>query len=112
MNLDIFGLAPIIQDVSKTIDFLHGRNLLLADYFCCGVTCSKVMDCSLSDKQIFQCNMCRKCYSICSNSFWSKSKLALNVLLAILFLFSEGLTVTECHRMLKNQTTIKGYTMV
>ena len=107
MEFDILGLRPIIQDVSKTITFLRGRNLLLADFICCQMPCSKVMDFSLSDKQIFQCKTCRRRYSIRTQSFWSKSKIALNILLAMLFFFAEGLTVTECKKMLKNQISMK-----
>ena len=104
---DIFNIGPIIQNVNTTVQFLRGRNLLLQDFFCCGITCSKVMDVSLSDKQIFQCNNCKHRYSIHTGSFWSKSKLALNVLLAILFFFAEGLNVTECKKMMKSKVSIK-----
>ena len=107
MDVDIFGIAAIIGDVSKTINFFRGRNLLLADYICCHVPCSKVMDCSLTDKQIFQCNSCKKRYSIRTGSFWSRSKIALNVLLAMLYFFSEGLKVSDCRKMLKNQVSEK-----
>ena len=64
MDLDIINFGPVLIDVTKSIEFLRGRNLLLNDYFCCGSMCSKVMDSSLNDKQIFQCNHCRRRYSI------------------------------------------------
>ena len=41
------------------------------------------------------------------HSFWFKSRLALNILLAILFLFAEGLTVSECKKMLKTHVSTK-----
>ena len=59
-DLDILQIAPIIQDVKQTITFMRGRNLLLQDYFCCQLPCSKVMDISLKDKEIFQCKTCSK----------------------------------------------------
>ena len=98
--MDIFELAPIIQDSNKTIEFMHGHNLLLQDYMCCHTQCSKVMDCSLTDKQIFQCNVCKKRFSIRTGSFWSGSKLALNILLSLLFFFAQGLTVSETKKMM------------
>ena len=92
-DLDIFDIAPLIENVSTTIQFMHVHNLLLQDYFCCNKHCSKMYDSSLTDKQIFQCNICHHRYSIRSGSFWSKSKLCLTVLLTMLFFFAQGLTI-------------------
>ena len=102
-NLDIFDVGILFQNVNLTIEFMRGRNLLLQDYLCCGSECSKVHDISLSDWQIFQCNTCHKRYSIRSRSFWSGSKLCLTVLLGIVFFFAQGLTVMECHKLLKRR---------
>ena len=106
-NFDILQIAPLIQDVKQTITFMRGRNLFLQDFFRCGSQCSKVMDISLTDREIFQCNFCHRRYSIRQGSFWFKSRLALNVLIAILYFFSEGLSVTQCKNMLKSQVSTK-----
>ena len=102
-NFDIFSIAPIIQDVKQTIVFMRGHNLLLQDYFCCNNMCSKVMDISLKDREIFQCNNCHRRFSIRTGSFWFKSRLQLNILLALLFFFAEGLNISTCKKMLKSQ---------
>ena len=98
-------MSPIIGSVPKTIEFLRGHNLLLQDFHCCGNTCSKVHDISLSDKQIFQCNYCKKRYSIRTQSFWSKSKLALNILLALLYFFAQDLNVTQTKKLLHSRVS-------
>ena len=79
MNLDIFDVAHSFQIVKECIQFLRG-NLLLSDLLCCNAIASKVMDVSLSDKEIFPCKTCRQPTSIRKGSFWSKSKLPLTVL--------------------------------
>ena len=96
MDLDIFDIAGLLNNVQNCIEFLRGRNLLLSDLHCCNQLCSKVMDISLSDRQIFQCKQCGKRTSIRKNSFWSKSKLPLTVLLATLFFFCQDISVSEC----------------
>ena len=106
-NLDIFDLAPVIGNVCICIEFLHGRNLLLNDLFCCGVQCSKVTDISISDKQIFQCNVCKKRQSIRTGSFWSKSKLPLITLVSILYFFAQDLTISQTHKLMKNHVSEK-----
>ena len=58
MNLDIFDVAHSFQIVKECIQFLRG-NLLLSDLLCCNAIASKVMDVSLSDKEIFQYKTCR-----------------------------------------------------
>ena len=108
MDLDILDLAGVFQNVSMCIGFLRGRNLLLADYFCCQQNCSKVMDVSLSDREIFQCKICAKRYSIRTGSFWSKSKVPLTVLVAVLFFFCQDLSVSETVKMLKKRISERG----
>ena len=95
MNLNILDIAPIISDISMCRGFLRGRNLLLSDYFCCNETCSKVMDCSLSDNEIFQCKICFRRFSIRTGSFWEKSKLPLTILVGLLYFFCNGSTIKE-----------------
>ena len=108
MDLDIFDVAGLFSNVHNCIDFLRGRNLLLGDLHCCNEICSKVMDISLSDKQIFQCKRCGKRTSIRKNSFWSKSKLPLTVLLALLYFFCQDITVSECEKLLKKRISKRG----
>ena len=102
---DIISMSPVFQSVTKSIEFLRGHNLLLQDFYCCNQVCSKVHDISLSDKQIFQCNLCKKRFSIRTQSFWFKSKLALNVLLALLYFFTQGLNVTETKKLLQTRVS-------
>ena len=105
MDVNIIELAPVLADTKKSIQYLRGHNLLLQDYFCCRNICSKVMDIGLKDKVIFQCKNCRKRYSICTRSFWSKSKLELPVLLSILYFFANSSTVTEVCKFLNRKVS-------
>ena len=88
-------MAPILSSTEKTIEFMRGRNLLLQDYICCGHPCAKVTNIQVTDKKIFQCNNCRRRYSLWTGSFWFKSWLELHVLLGICYFFCVGSTVTE-----------------
>ena len=107
MDLDLFDVSHLFSNVRECIDFLRGRNLLLSDLLCCNQIASKVMDVSLSDKQIFRCKLCNKCTSIRKGSFWSKSKLPLTVLLAILYFFCQDVSVSETEKMLKKRVKKK-----
>ena len=100
MELNILDIAHVLSDVNVCIEYLRGRNLLLQDYFCCGNPCQKVKDPNCSDKQIFQCSSCKRRYSICSRSFFAKSKLELIVLVSLIFFFAKGCTVTETVKLL------------
>ena len=95
MNVNLLDIAPVLCNVKETIGFLRGLNLLLQDYLCCGETCSKVHDISLTDKEIFQCRSCFRRYSICTGSFWFKSKLSLCILLGLLYFFCNNITVSQ-----------------
>ena len=95
MNINILDIAPLLSDVKQLINFLRGQNLLLQNYYCCGNTCSKVHDISLTDKEIFQCRTCFRRYSIRTNSLWSKSKLSLCILIGLLFFFCNEATVSQ-----------------
>ena len=106
-DINILEIAPVLSDTHNCIIFLRGHNLLLEDYFCCNQTCSKVMDVHISDKERFQCKICRKRYSIRQNSFWQKSKLPLTVLVAILYFFANGSTVTHVMKFLNGKCTKK-----
>ena len=101
-------MAAFLTNVNNCILFLRGRNLLLEDFYCCRVVCSKVYDSSLTDKQIFQCNVCHKHYSIRTGSFWFKSKLPLTLLLSLLFLFCKDLNVQQTYDLLNKKVSKKG----
>ena len=101
MDFTILDIAPLLASIPLTITFLRGRNLLLQDFFYCGNLCSKVKDNKLTDNEIFQCKICRKRYSIRTNSFWFNSKLPLNVLLGILYFFATGSSFTEVYKHFK-----------
>ena len=103
--MDLLDLAPVLSNVKNCINFLRGRNLLLQDMFCCRVMCSKVGDISLSDREIFQCNICHKRYSIRTNSFWAKSKLSLTILVSLLFFSANDLSVNQTYEMLKKRVS-------
>ena len=79
--------------------------MLLQDYFCCNNPCSKVGDISLSDKEIFQCRNCFQRYSIRTNSFWSKSKLSLCLLLGLLYFFCNECTVSQVLKFFDGKIT-------
>ena len=61
----IFELPNIISDQGNTTDYKQQNGLLKNDLQCCGIQTSKLMD---KDNEIFQCNQCRKCFSIHTNS--------------------------------------------
>ena len=105
MELNILDITPVLSDTLICINFLRGRNLLIQDYWCCGQITSKVMDVELSDKQSFQCNVCKKRTSIHKHSYWEKSKLQLTVLVALLYFFSNGSSVTETMKYLSGKVT-------
>ena len=105
METSILDIAPLLADTKTCINFLRGRNLLLADYICCRNPCSKVMNIQVTDKEIFQCNFCRRRYSIRTGSFWAKSKLQLTVLVGICYFFSVGSTVTDVQKFLHNRVS-------
>ena len=105
MEFNILELAPIISDTKQCITFLRGRNLLLEDYICCGQPSAKVVDPNLTDKEIFQCNLCRQRHSIRTGSFWSKSKLELTVLVTILYFFANCSTVTNVRNFLHRKAS-------
>ena len=103
MNIGIFEISSLITDVKKCVEFMRGHNLLIQDYFCCHQIASKVHDISLTDREIFQCKVCKKRKSIRYRSFWAKSKLSLPVLLALLYFFCEDLSINEACKMLKSR---------
>ena len=107
MECNIIDLAPALCDTKKCINFMRGRNLLLEDLFCCNTECSKVMDVQITDKQRFQCKLCRKRYSIRKESFWEKSKLPLTILLGLLYFFANGSTVSQVTKFFSNKCTKK-----
>lgn len=107
----ILQLATYISSVQSTIDFLRDQNVLATNYVCCTVRCSVVTDMSISDNQIFQCNICKKRHSIRTGSMWFKSRLQLRTLLCILYFFAQNNSVTQCVKFVKvsKQTVIDWY---
>ena len=59
----------------------------------------------LNGQELFQCKsiICRKQYSIRTNSFWFKSKLPLNVLIGISYFFAIGSSFTELYKHSKGK---------
>ena len=51
--MNLLDVASLFTDVKKCITFLRGRNLLKQDHVCCNQNASKVMDISLTDREIF-----------------------------------------------------------
>ena len=104
---NICEIAGIISDIWSTIDFFRRSRLLKDDYMCCNHMCSKVMDISLSDQEIFQCNYCSKCYSIDAESFFFNFKLPLTVHVVMLYFFSNGSQLSECCKYLEGKVSKK-----
>ena len=100
-DLNLLDVAPLLSDINSCMRFLRQNNLLKQDHYCCNQPCSKVMDVSLTDREIFQCRICTKRCSNRDNSFWAKSKLKLTILLAIVYFFCQDISVTQCVKMLK-----------
>ena len=103
---NIFELLQIIL-TSNVIAFMRRHGLLKSELICCGNNCSKVMDISIKDQEIFQCNTCHKCCSIRTNSFYFHSNLTLKVHICILFFFANGSKVTELLRFLDGECSQK-----
>ena len=102
---NIFELSKHISSERNAIQFFRIHGVLKRNYICCGNQCSKVMDVSLTDKEIFQCNSCHRRYSICTNSYFAKSKLKLTVLLSILYFFANSCSVTSCVSFMKGKAS-------
>ena len=108
MALNFLDFTKIVSDSRSTIDFLRDRNILHKEMYCCNELCSLVGDTyGSSDKQIFSCKVCFKRHSIRKNSFFSRSKLSLQVLLSLLYYFSVGSSVSNCCKILIGSVTKK-----
>ena len=105
MDVDFLDVSHLFTNVREWITFMRGRNLLVQDLFCCRQICSKVHDSNTSDKEMFQCNICKRRQSIRIRSFWSKSKLPLTILMAILYFFSQDLSVSQCKKLLNKHVS-------
>ena len=88
-------VAKYMLDERECIDYMRRKGLLKRDFHCYGDVCSKVMNGSLSDKEIFQCTHCHRHYSIRQGSSWSCSKLPLKLLLSLLYFFFKGDSVKQ-----------------
>ena len=98
--MNFLEFSKIISDSRNTIEFLREKNILHKEMYCCNEICSLMGDTyGSTDKQIFACKICYKRCSIRKNSFFSKSKLSLQVLLTILYYFSVGCSVSECSKI-------------
>ena len=104
---NIFQLANIISDQRNTIDYMRQNGLLKNQLQCCGINTSKVMDVGTKDNEIFQWNQCKKCFSICTNSYYFNSNLPLTVHITILYIFANGSKVNECLRFLDGKCSKK-----
>ena len=104
-NFDFLSVFELFTDVNKCINLMCGRNLLLENVICCRQICSKVYDSASTDHQIHQCNICKKRTSIRKGSFWFNSKLPLTILLAILYFFSQDLSVSQRKKLLQKRVS-------
>ena len=105
METNIFDIAPLLSDVKQCIAFLRGRNLLLNDYLFCGSQCSKVMDVTISDRERFQCKVCKSRVTIRKGSFFENSKLQLTSIIAVIYFFSNCSTVSQCCKFLNRKVS-------
>ena len=101
--MDILEVTSLVSDVLKTIRFLQDKNIIRKECYCCKNACSLVGDVTKSDKYVWQCKTCRKCYSVREDSYFFKSKLTLQVLVIILYFFSYSSTITQCCKFLKKK---------
>jgi transposase-like protein len=91
-NLDSLKTA-IIPTLEATIRFLMDNNLIPSSVDCtsCRASCSLIGDATLTDGCIWRCPDCRKKTSIRHNSWFSGSKLSLQRMLLILYMWSQDL---------------------
>ena len=100
--MNILQLAPIIQDVDVTIQYLRDNNLLKTSLEHCGEKCYQIRDRQKTDNWIFRCRKCRRKFSIRTDSIFSKSKLKLQHLLILVYSFANGFSVTCAKKLLKH----------
>ena len=100
-TMDILELLNSISDEMKTIQFLQEKNIFRKERYCCHNFCTLVGDVTKSDKHVWQCKTCRKRYSSVKILFFFKSKLTLQVLVLILYFFSNCSTVSQCCKFSK-----------
>ncbi len=99
--MDIIQLSSVIRDVKSTVHYLRQKKLLKESFTHCRKPCLELFDKNKSDNWIFRCRQCRKKFSIRQDSLFSKSKLKLQHLVVILYAFSNGISVTQAKKLLK-----------
>ncbi len=100
--MNIIELSEIISDVDSTIKYLRANNLLKQSYDHCGQQCYEMFHASTSDNWTFRCRVCRKKFSIRTDSIFAKSRLKLSNLVLLVYCFSNGFSVTDSKKLLKD----------
>lgn len=105
--------SQIVATHQGTLQFLRDNFILRRNKICCRQNCSLHKN-NCQDGEIFRCRVCRKKYSIRSDSFFSRSHLSLRVLLTLLYTFACNLSVTQalelCKGAITKKTVIQWYT--
>ncbi len=100
--MNIIELSTIISDVESTIKYLRHNNLLKQSHDHCGAQCIQIFDRNTSDNWLFRCRVCRKKFSIRTDSIFSKSKLKLSSLLVLVYCLANNFSVTDARKLLKD----------
>lgn len=106
MDLNIFEVSVIWNDINNTVQFFQNKNILKRHHVCCGQNIGLVKSKS-KDGREFKCHRCKNRYSLRTGSFFYDSKLPLTVLLAIIYFFSVGLSAKDTYKMIKDRVTKK-----
>ncbi len=100
--MNIVELSSIISDNESTIKYLRHNSLLKQTHDHCGVECIQIYDGKISDKWIFRCRVCRKKFSLRTDSIFSKSKLPLSSLVVLVYCFANNFSITDARKLLNN----------
>ena len=106
MAMNLVTLGPIYGDTNTTIRFLRENRLMKREYVCCNNECKEVKSKS-RDGFEFKCNICGKCYSLRTHSFFFNVHIPLTYLLLLTYLFSTSTPVKYCVQFLSGVVSDK-----
>lgn len=104
METNIFDASKIWNDSDRTIEFLQDKGVLKRNIRCCDRDMTLVKS-HCKDGKEFKCYICDRRFSVRTGSFLYKSRLSLSVLLALIYFFCVGLSVSKCCKMLKGKAS-------
>lgn len=106
MDMNIFELSTIWNDIDSTVEFLQNWNLLKRTHICCGQNVGLVKSRS-KDGREFKCNSCKHRYSLRTGSFFFNCHLSLCSILSLMYFFCIGLSLKDTCNMLKRRVSRK-----